>query len=63
MRPHSGIMRANFPKTTGEGGAGARAPTGLILRSAHARVSKDGSNGDSWFETREDTLLTMRSSV
>jgi hypothetical protein len=33
----------------------------LILRSALARVSKDEAKSRaSWFETREDALLTMR---
>jgi hypothetical protein len=27
------------------------------------RVAKDGSIGASWFETREDALLTMRSGI
>jgi hypothetical protein len=36
----------------------------LILRSALARVSKDeADSGASWFETREDALLTMRDLV
>jgi hypothetical protein len=35
--------------------------TDLILRSGlKGRVSKDGGLGASWFETREDALLTMR---
>jgi hypothetical protein len=31
----------------------------LILRSGVSRISKDGPRA-SWFETREDALLTMR---
>jgi hypothetical protein len=43
------------------GGGGVVKHSDLILRSGlKGRVSKDGSIGASWFETREHALLTMR---
>jgi hypothetical protein len=42
-------------------GKGVAEHTDLILRSGlKGRVSKDGGIWASWFETREDALLTMR---
>ena len=31
-----------------------------VAEEARSAVSKDGHSGASWFETREDALLTMR---
>src|SRR5207245_10108778 len=45
-------------------GAGGDPAGILILRSGLGRVSKDvGPSAASWFETREDALLTMRSKI
>ena len=46
------------------GGEGMAGGMDLILRSVAKRcISKDGRIGASWFETRENALLTMRGNL
>jgi hypothetical protein len=55
----SGIKRAKFTETTGDG-VNTRLLDPYPEERPLGRVSKDDEAVVSWFETREDALLTMR---